>query len=301
MIQREVENRIVWASFVIDGLAANGVEKNMCWKDHIPEIPLPCPDDCFISQLASPQHYLLQIEGSGMQEAITELDLSSLMILVVRLRTKGMQYVLFFAYSYVSPFGSLLLMFSSRLIRVPGDAMRIWEPLSDFVRIIDQLNALYTNLPEKYYLTDANLFVLKEKGMLGGVFALHLFIHAVIFDLTRISLAGFSFPLASAFKNAPLHFRAHCQNLCRYHATQASHIIRTGMTFSPNAFDDLFCPDAIIESTKVQIIYAATVDQSPQTLQETRDNIITNFSFLLAIHNRGKEAPIQFVGFFSFC
>lgn len=236
-----------------------------------------------------------------MQEAITELDLSSLMILVVRLRTKGMQYVLFFAYSYVSPFGSLLLMFSSRLIRVPGDAMRIWEPLSDFVRIIDQLNALYTNLPEKYYLTDANLFVLKEKGMLGGVFALHLFIHAVIFDLTRISLAGFSFPLASAFKNAPLHFRAHCQNLCRYHATQASHIIRTGMNFSPNAFDDLFCPDAIIESTKVQIIYAATVDQSPQTLQETRDNIITNFSFLLAIHNRGKEAPIQFVGFFSFC
>lgn len=272
VIQREVENRIVWASFVIDGLAANGVEKNMCWKDHIPEIPLPCPDDCFTSQLASPPHYLLQIEGLGMQEAITELDLSSLMVLVVRLRTKGMQ-----------------------LIRVAGDAMRIWDPSSDFVRIIDQLNALYNNLPEKYYLTDANLFVLKEKGMLGGVFALHLFIHAVIFDLTRISLAGFSFPLASAFKNAPLHFRAHCQNLCRYHATQASHIIRTGMAFSPIAFDDLFCPDAIIESTKVQIIYAATVDQSPQTLQETRDNIITNFSFLLAIHNRGKEAPIQFI------
>ncbi|KAL7974367.1 hypothetical protein HDV63DRAFT_111362 [Trichoderma sp. SZMC 28014] len=272
VIQREVENRIVWASFVIDGLAANGVEENMCWKDHVPEIPLPCPDDCFASQLASPPHYLLQIEDSGMQEAITELDLSSLMILVVRLRTKGMQ-----------------------LIRVAGDAMRIWEPSSDFVKIIGQLNALYNNLPEKYYLSDTNLFVLKEKGMLGGVFALHLFIHAVIFDLTRISLAGFSFPLASAFKNAPLQFRVHCQNLCHFHASQASHIIRTGMTFSPNAFDDLFCPDAVIESTKVQIIYAATVDQSPQNLQETRNNIITNFSFLQAIHNRGKEAPIQFI------
>lgn len=225
------------------------------------------------------------------------------MILVVRLRTKVMQYVLFlFPFFYVNPFlGYLLLMFSSRLIRVAGDSMRIWEPSSHFVRIIDQLNALYNNLPEKYYLTDANLFVLKEKGMLGGVFALHLFIHAVIFDLTRISLAGFSFPLASAFKNAPLQFRAHCQNLCRYHATQASHIIRTGMNFGPSAFDDLFCPDAIIESTKVQIIYAATVDQSSQTLQETRDNIMTNFSFLLGIHNRGKEAPIQFVSFFSFC
>jgi hypothetical protein len=67
----------------------------MCWKDHIPEIPLPCPDDCFESQLSSSPHYLLQIEGSGMHAAITELDLSSLMILVVRLRTKVMQYVLF--------------------------------------------------------------------------------------------------------------------------------------------------------------------------------------------------------------
>ncbi|KAH8125289.1 hypothetical protein LI328DRAFT_155837 [Trichoderma asperelloides] len=291
MIQREVENRIVWASFLIDGLAANGVEKNMCWKDHIPDIPLPCPDDCFTSQLASPPHYLLQIEGSGMHEAITELDLSSLMILVVRLRTKVMQYDLFHFHFWVA----YLLMFSRRLIRVAGDSMHIWEPPSHFVRIIDQLNTLYNNLPEKYYLTDANFFVLKDKGMLGGVFALHLFIHAVIFDLTRISLAGFNFPLASAFKNAPLPFRAHCQNLCRYHAAQASHIIRTGMDFSPNAFDDLFCPDAIIESTKVQIIYAATVDQSPQTLQETRDNIITNFSFLLGIHNRGKEAPTQFI------
>ncbi|KAL7920929.1 hypothetical protein ACQKWADRAFT_297116 [Trichoderma austrokoningii] len=272
VIQREIENRIVWASFVMDGLAANGIEKNMCWRDHIPEIPLPCPDDCFTSQLTSPPRYLLQIEGSGMHEAVAELDLSSLMVLVVRLRTKGMQ-----------------------LIRVAGDTMHIWEPSSEFLRIIEQLNALYTNLPEKYYLTDASLFALKEKGMLGGVFALHLFIHAVIFDLTRISLAGFSFPLASAFKNAPLHFRVHCQNLCRFHATQASHIIRTGMNFSPNAFDDLFCPDAIIESTKVQIIYAATVDQSPQTLQETRDNIITNFGFLLGIHNRGKGAPIQFI------
>ncbi|KAM0259834.1 hypothetical protein ACHAQJ_003078 [Trichoderma viride] len=272
MTQREVENRIVWASFVIDGLAANGVEKNMCWKDHIPEIPLPCPDDCFESQLSSSPHYLLQIEGSGMHAAITELDLSSLMILVVRLRTKVMQ-----------------------LIRVANDNMRIWEPSSHFVRIIDQLNALYTNLPQKYYLTDANLYVLKEKGILGGVFALHLFIHAVIFDLTRISLAGFSFPLAPAFKNAPLDFRTHCQNLCRFHATQVSHIIRTGMSFSPSAFDDLFCSDATVESTKVQIIYAATVDQSPQTLQETRDNIITNLNFLLGINSRGKEAPIQFI------
>ncbi|KAL7934957.1 hypothetical protein V8C35DRAFT_279425 [Trichoderma chlorosporum] len=273
MMQREIENRIVWSSFVIDSLAANGVEKNMCWKDHMPNIPLPCSDDCFnTSQLSAPQHYLTEIEDLGMQAVIPELDLSALLVMVVRLRTKVMQ-----------------------LIRVADPNMPIWEPSSPFVRIIDQLIALYNNLPERYYLTDANLYVLQDKGMLGAVFALHLFIHAVIFDLTRISLAGFSFPLAAAFKNSPIEFRAHCQNLCRFHASQVSDIIRTGMSFSPSAFDDLFCSDATIESTKVQIIYGATVDQSPQTLQVTRDNIITNLNFLLSIHNRGKEAPREFI------
>lgn len=177
--------------------------------------------------------------------------------------------------------------------------MRIWEPSSQFVGIIDQISALYNNLPERYYLTDTNLYVLKEKGMLGAVFALHLFIHAVIFDLTRISLAGYSFPLAPAFKMAPVEFRTHCQNLCRFHASQVSDIIRTGISFSPGAFDDLFCPDATVESTKVQIIYAATVDQSPQTLQVTRDNVITNLNFLLGIHSRGKGGPTQFVSSWS--
>ncbi|KAL7943541.1 hypothetical protein V8C42DRAFT_329365 [Trichoderma barbatum] len=273
IMQREIENRIVWASFAIDSLAANGVEKNMCWKDHLPSIPLPYSDDCFnTSQLSAPPHYLPQIEESGMHTSVSELDLSALLVVVVRLRTKVMQ-----------------------LIRVGDTSMRIWESSSQFVRIIDQLIALYNNLPERYYLTSANLYVLKDKGMLGAVFALHLFIHAVIFDLTRISLAGFSFPLAPAFKNAPVEFRAHCQGLCRFHASQVSDIIRTGMSFSPNAFDDLFCADATIESTKVQIIYAATVDQSPQTLQVTRDNIITNLNFLLSVHNRGKEAPTQFI------
>lgn len=91
MMQREIENRLVWACFVIDNLTANGVEKNMCWKE-VPSIPLPCSDDCFnASQLSSPPAYLLQIEDSGMHSAAAELDLASLMVVVVRLRTKAMQ------------------------------------------------------------------------------------------------------------------------------------------------------------------------------------------------------------------
>ena len=92
MMQREVENRIVWACFVIDGLAANGVEKNMCWKDNVPNIPLPCSDDCFnTSQLSLIPHYLSQIEDSAMHTVIADLDLAALLVVVVRLRTKVMQ------------------------------------------------------------------------------------------------------------------------------------------------------------------------------------------------------------------
>lgn len=92
MMQREVENRIVWACFVIDGLAANGVEKNMCWKDNVPNIPLPCSDDCFnTSQVSSISHYLSQIEDPAMHTVIADLDLAALLVVVVRLRTKVMQ------------------------------------------------------------------------------------------------------------------------------------------------------------------------------------------------------------------
>ena len=92
MMQREVENRIVWACFVIDGLAANGVEKNMCWKDNVPNIPLPCSDACFnTSQLSLIPHYLSQIEDSAMHTVIADLDLAALLVVVVRLRTKVMQ------------------------------------------------------------------------------------------------------------------------------------------------------------------------------------------------------------------
>lgn len=91
IIQRESENRLVWASYYIDILIGTGVDKNMCWKGHTPDIPLPCPDQDFLSQSLSPPHYVVPVEESGILPVIKELDLSALAVLVIRLRARVMQ------------------------------------------------------------------------------------------------------------------------------------------------------------------------------------------------------------------
>ncbi len=158
--------------------------------------------------------------------------------------------------------------------------MRVWEPNSTFWQIIDRLNRILNSLPEKYQLTDLNMYVLKDKGILGAVFVLHLLMHAVVFDLCRVSLAGFNFPLSGEFKDAPADFKDTIQARARYHADQVSQLLRRGMAHGTSAFDDLFCVDAAFESSKIQLVYAATVNQIPQVAQATRANLSTNLDCL---------------------
>ncbi|KAM0431756.1 hypothetical protein ACHAPT_005006 [Fusarium lateritium] len=108
--------------------------------------------------------------------------------------------------------------------------------------------------------------------------------NAAIFDLTRISLAGFSFPLAGAFQHAPPEFRSQCQERCRFHAAAVSDIIRQGLTHGRVAFDDSFCADAALESSKVQIIHSATVANDDQSVEKTRQNLRTTLELFGLLH-----------------
>lgn len=166
------------------------------------------------------------------------------------------------------------------LIRNPNPDVRVWDPKSAFLQIIDRLDRISGNLPEKYQLTDLNMYILKDRGILGAVFVLHLLMHAVIFDLCRVSLAGFNFPLSADFKDAPPEFKETIQGRARYHADQVSQLFRRGMAHGRNAFDDLFCVDAAFESSKIQLVYAATVRDVPQIVQATRANLCTNLDCL---------------------
>lgn len=90
-LQRETENRLVWACFFTDLFTATGVDKNACWKGVTPNIPLPCAEWTSLSQTSIPQHYLAHVENSAMSSVLHDLDLSGLSILVMRLRMTSLR------------------------------------------------------------------------------------------------------------------------------------------------------------------------------------------------------------------
>ncbi|TQV94492.1 Fungal transcriptional regulatory protein [Cordyceps javanica] len=257
IMERESEIRLVWACYYLDVLVGNGVEKNLCWRDDVPSIPLPCPEQNFTSQTASHPYFLEDIEQNDMTEVIPHLDFQALSILILRLRSKVMH-----------------------LIRTPEKDSKVWDNDSKFLQIIHRLETILAKLPEKYHMTDMNMYILREANILGAVFVLHLLMHAVIFDLTRTSLAGFNFPLSNDFKVAPDAFKTKCQDLCRHHAIEVSQLFRRALYMGRSAFDDLFCVDAAFESSKVQLVYAATVNHSPFIVQQTKSNLGTNIECL---------------------
>ncbi|EGX94456.1 Fungal transcriptional regulatory protein [Cordyceps militaris CM01] len=257
IMERESEIRLVWACYYLDVLVGNGVEKNLCWRDDVPSIPLPCPEQNFTSQTASHPYFLEEIEQNDVTEVIPHLDFQALSILILRLRSKVMH-----------------------LIRTPEKDEKSWDNDSKFLQIIRRLETILAKLPEKYQMTDMNMYILREDNILGAVFVLHLLMHAVIFDLTRTSLAGFNFPLSNDFKVAPEAFKTKCQDLCRQHAIEVSQLFRRALYMGRSAFDDLFCVDAAFESSKVQLVYAATVNHSPFIVQQTKSNLGTNIECL---------------------
>lgn len=168
----------------------------------------------------------------------------------------------------------------SSCLRNSSDEGNIWDSMSPFMTVLRQLEEFETNLPQRYALTELNLYMHKDQHTLGAVFSLHLLYHAALCDLTRISLPGFGFPLASAFQDAPTEFIAQCQQRCQFHARKISHIVRQGKSHGRVAFDDPFAADATFESTKVQIICSAIMPHTSDDTVTTTSNIIDNLELL---------------------
>lgn len=95
MIERESQNRLVWACYFIDLFMGTAGERNSCWINTIPRIPLPAESDADHNNLAfttTPRYYLEKdIDDVGLIERVEDFDLSGLVIIVVRLRMQGLQ------------------------------------------------------------------------------------------------------------------------------------------------------------------------------------------------------------------
>ena len=160
--------------------------------------------------------------------------------------------------------------------------------------LIQRLESFYDNLPEKFKITSLNLYMHKDQNLIGAVLFLHLVYHAAVFDLTRITLPGFTFPLSSALQGAAADFRFKYQQICRYHSNEVSNLFKEAFIHGSTALDQPFCADIALESSKIQIVYAATVDNSTGSVEIARQNVKTNLQLLKLLHT-GKEGQSLYV------
>lgn len=168
------------------------------------------------------------------------------------------------------------------LIRQTSSAEAVCAPDSAFLHLIEELDSWYRNLPAYLTLTPLQIYVLKDMNLLSLAVYLQLAYHIAITDLTRVSLPGFTFPLAAAFRHVPRDFLRQCQQRCRYHADEVSNLIEMVQGHGPEAFDDPFCHIAAFEAAKIQIIHAAIVQPSDSSSarQTAERNVQINFSLI---------------------
>ena len=151
------------------------------------------------------------------------------------------------------------------------------------------------NLPRHLTFDDMNIYIQKDQQNLGAFFFMHLVYNACIFDLTRITLAGYKFPLSAALANAPTEFKAQQQEKCYQHADIVSQILRSALAYGAGSLDDHYTPTAAFESTKVQVIYATTrASGDLKIYNRVVTNINTNMK-VLALTHRYQDMPNVYV------
>ncbi|RMJ15619.1 hypothetical protein CDV36_004684 [Fusarium kuroshium] len=148
-----------------------------------------------------------------------------------------------------------------------------------------ELNVWYDQLPDFLAFNDINLYIHKEQHTLGPYFFLHLAYHACVFDLTRVTLPGYSFPLSAAFFHVPEDFTLKYRHEAWYHACCVSKLLETGLECGTETLDDHFTSTAAFESTKIQVIYLTTMaNGSSRLYNEGIANINTNLRVLTVTH-----------------
>lgn len=187
----------------------------------------------------------------------------------------------------------------NRLIRNSNPTVAIWNPQSSFLKLIESLDLWHSNIRDELRLTRLSIYVGRELNTIGSLFLLHFLYHSIVCDLTRTALPGYEFPIASAFRNAPIVFRQQCQDRCRFHADQIAQLVQMGLAEGKRAFDDPHCTMAAFESIKIQIVHTctATANGREERLKASK-NIRENMKLLHEKHLQ-RDKPNPYVSLYS--
>ncbi|KAL1878122.1 hypothetical protein VTK73DRAFT_8002 [Phialemonium thermophilum] len=261
--RRESIRRLLWSCYILDSIIGSGVEGNLSWIHRGPDIPLPCPESDFSGQTAS-DPVGLGMEGSPHELSVAGIDIRGHVARIVFLRTQVLHCI---------------------RTSNPADGPEPWDESSRYMQLLSWIATWYRGLPQNLTLQELNIYIHREQETLGAFFFLHIAYHSCLFDLCRICLAGYSFPLAAAMRQAPPEFLAEQQQQCFHHAESASRILQTALDAGCSGLDDSFAPTCAFESTKIQVVYFTTLGHGERALYErVRANININLRVLVHTH-----------------
>lgn len=194
------------------------------------------------------------------------------------------------------PFLLTVLSFR-RCIRTPYRADRSelspWDPASRFMGLLLQLHEWHAHLPEHLVLSDMNVYIHKEQKNLAAFLSMFVLYHVSVSDLTRITLAGYNFPLAAAFAHAPLDFLERQQAECLRSAEALTSVFEIGFSHDIESAADMISAAAAFESTKVQVIHLTTIGKGVTTpVARVKHKINSNLRILAALHGHSDSASV---------
>ncbi|KAI1410536.1 fungal-specific transcription factor domain-containing protein [Hypoxylon sp. FL1857] len=261
---QESQRRLLWSCYILDSFIGSGVESNLCWLRHTPIIPLPCKDSNFTNRLWTPPVYL-EIDQEHGPGTATEVDLRGQITRIAYMRTQILRYI--------------------RTSPESGGDVPLWVQGSQFLKLLSKLETWHQNLPQFLIYKDINIYIHRDQGSLAPFYFLHLAYHACVSDLTRITLAGYNFPLAAGLTHAPPDFKAQYQKMCFDHAKSISQLLRDGIKYGTESLDDYFTATAAFESTKIQVVFLATLTRGDHNIyNQVVDNLRTNLEVLMLTH-----------------
>ncbi|PKS12422.1 hypothetical protein jhhlp_000628 [Lomentospora prolificans] len=263
LTRRESKRRLMWSCYILDSFVGAGVDGNLSWVTDIPNIPLACSERNFLHRTNNPPVYA---EVDRRLHSLTPTGLRGNICRVVYIRTQILRH--------------LRDHDAGNPARPPP-----WDESSTFMTLLNQVEAWCKELPDFLTFNDINIYIHKEQNTPGSYFFLHLMYHACVFDLTRVTLPGYNFPLAAALADAPADFIVKNRQKAWHHACCVSTLLSSALECGSGALDDHYTSTAAFESTKIHVIYLTTVaNGDSSSYSHCIDHINTNLRVLTETH-----------------
>ena len=93
-IMVESRRRVLWSCFILDSIVGGGVNENLRWRDKGPRVPLPSPDQSFLSQSTTQETSFLlptHFNDNASAEDLSKYNLRSNLVYLMAIRNRVLQ------------------------------------------------------------------------------------------------------------------------------------------------------------------------------------------------------------------